>query len=173
MSKQKYYNGNRIIKDAISVQDIILEYVIDSGWKDYKKFVRKLTERIIKKQPSSPEELAKLIRNFSHPFYKFNCITKEQFLAYFPINELLGQSKIPRVPFLLKRKTLSAKLRYEVFKRDQFKCRICGRTAKETKLEVDHIIPVSKGGTDDLDNLQTLCVDCNRGKSNSYPAVQD
>lgn len=49
--------------------------------------------------------------------------------------------------------------------RDGFRCCICGRTAKETKLEVDHKIPVSKGGTDSLDNLWTLCKDCNRGKS--------
>ncbi|MEM3714671.1 MAG: HNH endonuclease [Nitrososphaeria archaeon] len=138
---------------------------IYNGWKDYKKFARKLTERIIKKQPSTTEEFVKLVKNFSHPFYNFNCITKEQFLAHFPINELLGQSRIPRM-HLTKRKTLSPKVRYLVFQRDQFKCRICGRTAKETKLEVDHIIPVSKGGTDTLDNLQTLCVDCNRGKSN-------
>jgi 5-methylcytosine-specific restriction endonuclease McrA len=35
------------------------------------------------------------------------------------------------------------------------------------ELEVDHKVPVAQGGSDALDNLQTLCVDCNRGKRNS------
>lgn len=68
----------------------------------------------------------------------------------------------------IKRKSLSKSLRYDVFKRDNFSCQLCGRTPQEdgVKLEVDHIIPVSKGGTNDMSNLQTLCFDCNRGKSN-------
>ena len=56
-------------------------------------------------------------------------------------------------------------LRYDVLKRDGFKCTLCGRTASDDiTLEVDHIIPVSKGGLTELDNLRTLCYDCNRGK---------
>ncbi|MBR2352886.1 MAG: HNH endonuclease, partial [Clostridia bacterium] len=40
-----------------------------------------------------------------------------------------------------------------------------GATSRDgVKLEVDHIIPVSKGGKSTLDNLQTLCERCNRGK---------
>jgi hypothetical protein len=55
--------------------------------------------------------------------------------------------------------------RYDVLKRDKFRCCICGRSAKDNiKLEVDHKFPKSKGGTNDLDNLWTLCFDCNRGK---------
>lgn len=56
-------------------------------------------------------------------------------------------------------------LRYDVMQRDGFKCRLCGRSAQSgIELEVDHIIPVSKGGNSAFDNLQTLCRDCNRGK---------
>lgn len=56
-------------------------------------------------------------------------------------------------------------MRYNVLKRDNFRCRICGATANDgVKLEVDHIIPVSKGGKSTYDNLQTLCERCNRGK---------
>lgn len=64
-----------------------------------------------------------------------------------------------------KRKPLSKSVRFEVFKRDSFTCQYCGRSAPDVVLEVDHIIPVSKGGTDDLLNLVTSCRDCNRGKS--------
>lgn len=56
-------------------------------------------------------------------------------------------------------------MRYNVLRRDGFRCRICGATANDgVKLEVDHIIPVSKGGKSTYDNLQTLCERCNRGK---------
>jgi len=60
------------------------------------------------------------------------------------------------------RKTLSVRKRFFVFKRDRYRCQICGRSGSE--LEVDHKISVSQDGSDALDNLQTLCFDCNRGK---------
>ena len=61
---------------------------------------------------------------------------------------------------------ITRKLRFEVFKRDNFTCRYCGRKTPEVILEVDHVIPVSKGGTDDFENLVTSCFECNRGKGN-------
>lgn len=65
------------------------------------------------------------------------------------------------------RKLMTDSLRYDVLRRDNFKCVICGATASEgAKLEVDHIVPISKGGKTELTNLQTLCKSCNRGKSN-------
>lgn len=60
---------------------------------------------------------------------------------------------------------LSVRIRFEVFKRDEFTCQYCGRCSPEVVLEVDHIHPVSAGGTDDTINLLTSCWDCNRGKS--------
>ena len=57
-------------------------------------------------------------------------------------------------------------MRHEVFKRDNYTCVECGaRKSDGATLHVDHKIPVSKGGTDELDNLQTLCSDCNLNKS--------
>ncbi len=56
--------------------------------------------------------------------------------------------------------------RYEIMKRDNFKCKICGSSANDgVKLHVDHIYPVSRGGKSTNDNLQTLCDRCNMGKS--------
>ena len=66
----------------------------------------------------------------------------------------------------MKRKSLSKKNRFEVFKRDLFTCQYCGSTPPSIVLEVDHIIPVSKDGDNSIDNLVTSCFDCNRGKSN-------
>ena len=58
----------------------------------------------------------------------------------------------------------SRTLRFEVFKRDEFKCQYCGATPPSVVLEADHVIPSSKGGKTDIDNLVTSCFDCNRGK---------
>jgi 5-methylcytosine-specific restriction endonuclease McrA len=64
------------------------------------------------------------------------------------------------------RKSVSKKVRFEVFKRDKFICQYCGRHAPNIILEIDHIEPVSKGGTNDILNLITSCKECNRGKTN-------
>lgn len=62
------------------------------------------------------------------------------------------------------RKSLSKKIRFEVFKRDNFTCQYCGRKSPDVVLEVDHIQPIACEGTNDIMNLITSCFDCNRGK---------
>lgn len=58
-------------------------------------------------------------------------------------------------------------LRWQVFQRDGWKCVACGKTSHDgVLLHLDHILPRSKGGKDGMDNLQTLCGECNIGKSN-------
>ena len=59
---------------------------------------------------------------------------------------------------------LSGSLRYEVLKRAGFRCELCGISADERAIEVDHIIPRQHGGKDDLTNLQALCFKCNANK---------
>jgi len=54
--------------------------------------------------------------------------------------------------------------RYEVLKRARFRCELCGVSADVRALEVDHIVPRARGGTDDPDNLQALCYSCNATK---------
>lgn len=62
---------------------------------------------------------------------------------------------------------VQAGIRWQVFKRDNWKCIACGRSAEDNViLHIDHIIPRSKGGKDEFDNYQTLCETCNIGKSN-------
>ena len=60
---------------------------------------------------------------------------------------------------------MGKQIRVQVLARDDYRYKMCGRTKDEVQLEVDHIIPVSDGGTDELSNLATLCRDCNIGKS--------
>ncbi|MGI3184316.1 HIT domain-containing protein [Nioella aestuarii] len=55
-------------------------------------------------------------------------------------------------------------MRYEVLKRAKYRCELCGAHEDQIALHVDHIIPRAKGGSDDLSNLQALCMTCNTNK---------
>jgi 5-methylcytosine-specific restriction enzyme A len=90
------------------------------------------------------------------------------------INEANERSSIPskvdkiHIPRLSRQKrsrSISLSVRVDVLTRDGYKCMFCGRNSQQVDLEIDHIIPYSKGGSNFIDNLQTLCFDCNRGKS--------
>ena len=64
---------------------------------------------------------------------------------------------------------LTPRRRFEVLKRDGFRCTYCGAS---DRLEVDHVIPRSAGGTDDDGNLTASCWECNRGKAhNEIPGI--
>jgi len=59
---------------------------------------------------------------------------------------------------------VSGSLRYNLLKKAKFRCELCGTPADQKALEVDHIIPRNKGGSDDSSNLQILCYSCNASK---------
>ena len=66
----------------------------------------------------------------------------------------------------VERGNLSDSLRYDILRRDGFKCVICGaHQSQGVRLHVDHIMPVSRGGKSTPNNLRTLCERCNIGKS--------
>lgn len=58
------------------------------------------------------------------------------------------------------RKNISEKLRLKIYRRDGYRCCRCG----SNDLTIDHIIPVSKGGTNEDKNLRTMCRICNSKK---------
>jgi DNA-binding transcriptional MerR regulator len=82
----------------------------------------------------------------------------------FYLNDEIWQS-ISRV----ERGKVSNKMRFAIYKRDGYRCRICGR--KTDDLEIDHIYPIAKGGKTTYDNLQTLCHKCNAKKSDQVSSV--
>ena len=104
-------------------------------------------------------------RNYYHKHddYGFDQTVK----CYERVKELIEEKKTHKYQVQVERAKMSNSLRYDVLKRDGFRCQICGATAQEgAKLHVDHIVPVSKGGKTELSNLRTLCDRCNMGKSN-------
>lgn len=68
----------------------------------------------------------------------------------------------------VERGKVSNKMRFSIYKRDGYRCRICGRSERSDYLEIDHIKPIAKGGKTTYDNLQTLCRRCNKEKGDSY-----
>ena len=67
------------------------------------------------------------------------------------------------------RSLMTDSLRYDVMKRDNFRCKLCGLSADDgAVLHVDHIVPVAKGGKTEMSNLRTLCDRCNLGKRDKY-----
>lgn len=66
-------------------------------------------------------------------------------------------SKTPRI-------RIPPEVRKYVFERDRYQCRSCGQTQIEVHLNIDHIIPLARGGSNDISNLQTLCQQCNQRK---------
>lgn len=62
------------------------------------------------------------------------------------------------------RAPIAPKLRFSILRRDNFTCQYCGARAPHAQLQVDHIHPVAKGGTNERSNLITSCWACNIGK---------
>ncbi|MBU4351090.1 HNH endonuclease [Candidatus Parcubacteria bacterium] len=86
----------------------------------------------------------------------FNIAIKKGRKSYAHLRKPVKSSKL--------RKGVNLRLRYEIFKRDNFRCVLCGNTPKESRLVIDHIIPVVDSGTNHPSNLRALCFECNEGK---------
>lgn len=68
-----------------------------------------------------------------------------------------------------KRRCIKPSLRFKILHRDNSTCQVCGVTAADgAKLQIDHILPVSKGGTNEESNLRVLCSECNIGRGDRY-----
>lgn len=85
--------------------------------------------------------------------------------ALLAANELVDNPEQGRSKASRRRTPVSDRVRFLVFKRDLYQCRICRKMGGE--LELDHMIPVARGGSNEIENLQTLCMSCNRGKRDS------
>lgn len=62
------------------------------------------------------------------------------------------------------KRSVSKRTRFEVFKRDGFRCVYCGATPLQSALRADHVIAIADGGSNGVSNLATSCEPCNQGK---------
>ena len=82
--------------------------------------------------------------------------------------EFYNDKEIWRAICRVERGKVSNKMRFEIYKRDGYRCCICGRSEYSDYLEIDHIKPIAKGGKSTYNNLQTLCRRCNKEKGDKY-----
>jgi hypothetical protein len=109
----------------------------------------------------NPKIISYLKNFFDYDFYSMRINTPYVRAIKFSVNrELVIENK--RNPKVDRSRRISQKVKNEVWKRDEGKCVECG---SNKKLEFDHIIPFSKGGANTYRNIQLLCENCNRSKS--------
>lgn len=82
------------------------------------------------------------------------------------LNEFLESRGLKLWDYRLIDNPVPDSLRYKVLKKSKHRCELCGATKYDRPLDVDHIIPRSKGGKSEESNLQVLCSKCNRSKKN-------
>ena len=127
------------------------------------------------KQPLSPISISRYQKELSKPWYEI-CAEFLSWKSGASVEEIVRESRAspspsPAPAVHCTRREISLSLRYEILKRDGFRCIKCGRspaTDVGVELHVDHIISWANGGGTVLDNLQTLCSYCNIGKSNRH-----
>ncbi|MBL9185921.1 MAG: HNH endonuclease [Opitutaceae bacterium] len=103
-------------------------------------------------------------------FNRFGCF--EPFMIAFggwKRGEVTKSDLLTRLQKKPSRTNISKGLRYQLLVDSKFSCSACGPKRKQEKqLHIDHIIPVSKGGTNARENLRVLCEDCNLGRGNRF-----
>jgi hypothetical protein len=127
------------------------------------------------KQPLSTISISRYQKAFGKPWYEI-CIEFLSWKSGAPIQEIKREAGASSVSSAacsgrVTRRGIPLSLRYEVLKRDSFRCVKCGcspATERSTQLHVDHIVSWANGGETILENLQTLCSKCNLGKSNKH-----
>jgi 5-methylcytosine-specific restriction enzyme A len=75
-----------------------------------------------------------------------------------------------RTPIGGQRERIPPEIRAEVYRRDSFVCQYCGTRKEQSQLSVDHLIPRSRGGPDEITNYVSACRPCNQAKANLHPA---
>ena len=156
--------------------------IIDNYKKDYQQYITNVPSYIMENDEDgfySRLGFANISESALTVEYKFNYtsnggMAQRNFtvpMTEETIIELINilQSKLSMASFAKEQRALmTSKLRQYIKERDDFTCKFCGNsTYKEPNLllEIDHIIPVAKGGVTEENNLQTLCWKCNRSKS--------
>lgn len=143
---------------------------LDQGWSSLGRQPRAKEM----KQPLSPISISRYQKIFKKSWYDI-CLEFISWKSGASIEEIVSELKqlaISDSDNQVNHRTnrnISLSLRYNVLRRDNFRCVKCGASPAlnpGTQLHIDHKVPWSKSGETEEENLQTLCSDCNLGKSN-------
>ena len=129
-------------------------------------------ERVVKKMPVpvliKHNIIKKIDNQISLNIKKLNFDQRQKLISLCEskLNEFLENRGLKLWDYRLIDNPVPDSLRYRVLKKSKHRCELCGATKYDRPLDVDHIIPISKGGKSDESNLQVLCSKCNRSKGN-------
>lgn len=175
---QKLY---QLVEELETLRDA--KQIIENYKLDYQQYLSDVPDYVMENDEAgfySRLGFAYIDENIFSVEYKFSYTSSGGFAKRFftvpmteeTIGELIKllESKLTASAFVKEQRTLmTKKLREYIKTRDNFTCCNCGNSIHNEPnllLEIDHIIPVSKGGCTEENNLQTLCWKCNRSKSN-------
>ena len=152
-------SGSNIAKSFLSYDETQIDY--------YKKITTLMPFKYLSKHLN---EIKKSKDNYSFEDFDLEESQKDELIKMCS-NKLESYIKKRGIKKIFGHRTLasgviSGSVRYKVLLRAKNRCESCGISNKEKALEVDHIIPRSKGGKDELSNFQALCYTCNSQKSN-------
>lgn len=143
--RERRYTPEELIENLENIWKVLK---FPPGKRQLAKYGRKISESPYKKLWGSVKSACEQVA-----LYHKGKITKDQMLLKSKSNN--------------ERKTIPLNIRWAVLKRDNYTCKKCGRSPSKdhsVELEIDHIIPIAKRGPNDIENLQTLCHECNQGK---------
>lgn len=169
IKNRKLYD--RYLNDFSNIDVELDENVIYKELEISKEKYRKIEKRLLNKVKldSSVYDIKVVVNVYYCSSGGRNNYSKSRVYNYFELEEIYNNwlnGKNYEISSKIERSIMNDDIRYNVLKRDNFTCVLCGASAKDgVKLHVDHIIPVSKGGKTVMNNLRTLCDRCNKGKS--------
>jgi 5-methylcytosine-specific restriction endonuclease McrA len=156
------FGGWRAALEKIGVREGVqpFEYSVEELLDNLERIWRELG------YPPGKRRLAKLGARISERPYKRHWGSVKnacRLLAQYKNGEIC-QKKLLGSESPSRRGTISLKVRWDVLKRGNYMCARCGARPPDVSLEIDHIVPLARGGTDAISNLQVLCNRCNQGK---------
>ena len=165
----------RKYREEITAECSVVDYE-NVKWILFKKYAQKIERNLLNKVALKPETRVTIIVELYH--VNSNHILKSRKGETFYEDEIIRLIKrvgnkrgnfyqdreIWDAICRVERARVSNRMRFSIYDRDGYHCRKCGKSGWSHYLEIDHIIPISKGGKSTYDNLQTLCRECNLEK---------
>lgn len=173
--KQERLRKEKRLRDERAAYEKRVEEVSSKKYVDWalaqltrreKIFMRSFLEVVAESDSPTWEEIANRAKVVSHKKYSEK-LMHLGLLLHPPNGGIVSNPglSVDMIDLPERVRSISKSTRFEILQRDNHTCQYCGRKAPDVELQIDHLVPVARGGTDDFENLVTSCADCNSGKS--------